>query len=328
MKYKVLDLFSGAGGMSLGFKRAGFEIILSIDNNKEFSETYIKNFKNTDHLIKDIKLITDDEINLINKKYPIDIIIGGPPCQGFSMAGNIGRKFINDERNMLFIEFFRFVKIIKPKIFIIENVSRILIHKKGETISEIQDYFNSIGYEIKYKSLNSYDYEVPQKRNRAFIVGTPHKNNYSFPKKRSKKINIIDVLKDIPEPSIATLELYNHTVMKHSEQMLEKMSYVKEGGDRSSIPEYLRPLTGDVRKYIRLDRNKPSYCVTGDMRKIFHFEKNRAFTSRELACIQTFPKKFIFCGNSISVQQQIGNAVPPKLAFFVAKSIKEYLDEK
>ena len=114
--------------------------------------------------------------------------------------------------------------------------------------------------------------------------------------------------------------------MSHSEQMLEKMSYVKDGGDRNDIPEELRPKSGDVRKYIRYDSTKPSVCVTGDMRKIFHYNQNRALTCRELARIQSFPDSFVFEGTSIQIQQQIGNAVPPKLANLLASQAKEALE--
>ena len=118
-------------------------------------------------------------------------------------------------------------------------------------------------------------------------------------------------------------DVENHEAMNHSHQMLEKMSYVKDGGDRFSIPKKIRPLTGDVRKYIRYNSNEPSICITGDMRKVFHYSQNRALTVRELARIQTFPDKFIFKGPKISQQQQIGNAVPPLLAEYVASAIIE-----
>ncbi len=108
--------------------------------------------------------------------------------------------------------------------------------------------------------------------------------------------------------------------------MLKKMSYVSDGGNREEIPENLRPKTGDIRKYIRYASYKPSVTVTGDMRKVFHYEQNRALTSRELARLQTFPDTFVFKGNSISVQQQIGNAVPPKLGFVVANEVSKCLE--
>ena len=116
--------------------------------------------------------------------------------------------------------------------------------------------------------------------------------------------------------------------MNHSAQMLEKMAFVKNGGNRNDIPEPLRPKTGDIRKYIRYDSNKPAVCITGDMRKVFHYEQNRALTVRELAALQSFPDDFVFCGNKIAQQQQVGNAVPPLLAKAIAESILKMSEDE
>lgn len=326
-KYKYIDLFAGAGGMSLGFSQEGFENILAIEIDSYASKTYKKNFPNHKLLEKNICLITDDEIKQIKYSSGVDIIIGGPPCQGFSMAGNIGRKFIDDDRNKLFKEFVRFVSIIEPKIFVMENVSRLKTHNKGQTINEIITEFTQKGYKVTYKVLQTYDYEIAQKRQRIFIVGTKGKE-FTFPSPSKKKVNVFDVIHDLPFLNNGeSSQIPNHFSMKHTKQMLTKMKWVKEGGNREDIPEDIRPKSGDARKYIRYDRNKPSFTVTGDMRKIFHYDQNRALTSRELARIQSFPDDFIFHGPSISVQQQIGNAVPPKLSNKIAKSVKEHLDD-
>ena len=145
--------------------------------------------------------------------------------------------------------------------------------------------------------------------------------NKSLSNKDLTALMVTDIL-----ASGETSDIPNHVAMKHSAQMLNKMSYVKDGGDRKDIPEDLRPKSGDVRKYIRYASDKPSVCVTGDMRKIFHYSQNRALTCRELARIQTFPDSFIFEGSSIQIQQQIGNAVPPRLAYLIAKQVEEALD--
>lgn len=329
-KYKYIDLFAGAGGMSLGFDKAEFENILAVEYDKCFAETYSFNFPKHNLKVADIKNISNEEIKKLIGNNKIDVIIGGPPCQGFSIAGKIGRNFIDDERNQLFKEFVRFVEVIKPRIFVMENVAALKTHNKGKTIEEIVKEFERVGYTVKYDVLNAVNYGVPQQRRRIFVIGTLDKENkFNFPKKTTKQITIAEALKGLPKlESGETSDIPNHNAMNHSKQMLEKMSYVKDGGNRNDIPEDIRPKSGDIRKYIRYNSNEPSICITGDMRKVFHFNQNRALTGRELARIQTFPDDFIFKGNAGKVQQQIGNAVPPQLAFQIANSVKEVLDNE
>ena len=328
-KYTYMDLFAGAGGMSLGFDNAGFKNLLAVEFNKDFAETYKKNFPRHNLIVDDIKNVTEQQIYDIIKNEKVDVIIGGPPCQGFSIAGNIGRNFIDDDRNRLFKEFVRFVKIIKPRVFVLENVAAMERHDKGKTIKEIVSSFKEIGYDIKYKVLNAVNFGVPQERRRIFIVGTLGENNFDYPQEINKIVTVKDAIDDLPKLENGEIsEIPNHTAMKHSAQMLEKMSYVSDGGNRNDIPENLRPKSGDSRKYIRYDSKKPSFCVTGDMRKIFHYSQNRALTCRELARLQTFPDSFVFLGNTGKVQQQIGNAVPVLLASKIALQVKEVLDNE
>lgn len=328
-KYTYIDLFSGAGGMSLGFDQAGFKNIFSIEFNSDFAKTYKKNFPTHHLIVDDIKNVTETQICDIIKKDKVDVIIGGPPCQGFSIAGNIGRNFIDDDRNRLFKEFVRFVSILKPRIFVLENVKAMESHNNGRTIKEIVSSFEKIGYEVKYKVLNAVDYGVPQERRRIFIIGTLGKNNFEYPKKSKKIVTVQEAIDDLPVlDNGESSDIPNHNAMNHSKQMLEKMNFVKDGGNRDDIPEELRPKSGDSRKYIRYSSRKPSFCVTGDMRKIFHYKQNRALTCRELARLQTFPDSFIFLGNAGKIQQQIGNAVPVLLAKKIAIQVKEVLDNE
>ena len=329
-KYNVIDLFSGAGGFSLGFKSSGyFNILLSIDNNKSLSETYERNFKDVRHLTRDILSFDKKEIKELIKNEKVDVIIGGPPCQGFSIAGNIGRLEKNDERNKLFLGYLNFVEIVQPQIFIMENVARLVTHNKGQTFQTIKILFEKIGYNLEYKVLNSKNYGIPQERRRVFIIGKKENKSFEFPKKEVKIKTVKEAIEDLPElENGENSAIPNHNAMKHSNQMLEKMKFVKDGGNREDIPENLRPKSGDIRKYIRYKSNAPSVCVTGDMRKVFHYKQNRALTPRELARLQTFPDDFIFYGTSINIQQQIGNAVPPLLAQKISLKVKEYLDDK
>lgn len=330
MSYSYIDLFCGAGGLSRGFDEAGLKNVFSVEFNPNFAKTYQKNFPSHNLLVDDIRNISDEKVRELVKNQKIDIIIGGPPCQGFSIAGNIGRSFIDDDRNRLFKEFVRFVTIVQPKVFIMENVAAMATHLKGKTIKEIVKAFekSGIGYKVKWEVLNTVNYEIAQERRRIVIVGTRNDVDieFEFPNKSDRIVAIKEVINDLPSLENAeSSKIPNHNAMKHSNQMLTKMSYVKDGGDRTDIPEDIRPKSGDVRKYIRYDSTKPSVCVTGDMRKIFHYNQNRALSCRELARIQSFPDDFIFEGSSIQIQQQIGNAVPPRLAFLLARQVEEAL---
>ena len=188
-KITYIDLFSGAGGFSLGFDSLGFENVFSIDKESLFCKTYKYNFPH--HLLveKDICDLTNDEIVALRGNKKVDVVLGGPPCQGFSIAGNIGRKFIDDPRNKLFKEFVRVVKIVKPAFFVLENVARLYTHNKGKTRQEIIKNFENLGYTVACQILNAADYGVPQVRKRVIFIGSLHQQNIIFPKKEvTKKI--------------------------------------------------------------------------------------------------------------------------------------------
>ncbi len=322
-----VDLFAGIGGLSLGFDMAGFKNVFSVEYDKIFAETYTLNLKDHTMICKDITTIKDEEIRKLVHNKIIDVVIGGPPCQGFSLAGNIGRSFIDDPRNHLFKEFVRFVNIIKPKMFVFENVSALEKHNNGKTLKTITDEFIKLGYIVNYKILNSKFYNVPQERRRIVIVGFQNDISFKFPLENNNIITVEEAIGDLPIlKSGERSNIPNHISMHHSQQMLEKMKYIKDGGNRFDIPIEIRPKTGDSRKYIRYNSKKPSICITGDMRKVFHYNQNRALTNRELARLQTFPDNFIFIGNNCKIQQGIGNAVPPMLAYSLALKIKEALN--
>lgn len=321
-----IDLFSGAGGLGLGFEQQGFQNVFSVELNKEIAKTYKYNFPKNHLIIDDIRNISNAQIKKLQENKLIDVIVGGPPCQGFSIAGNIGRKFIDDPRNHLFKEFVRVVDVIKPKIFVMENVAHMATHNHGKTIKEICNEFRNIGYHVQYKVLNAVNYGVPQNRRRIFVVGTSNNLKFGYPTPSFNFSTVEQAIDNLPKlRNGEKSNIPNHFAMNHSTQMLKKMSYVKEGKGREDIPLPLRPKSGDARKYIRYERKKPSITITGDMRKVFHYNQNRALSPRELARIQSFPDSFIFQGTSISMQQQIGNAVPPLLGKAIAGSVKQAL---
>lgn len=321
-------MFSGAGGFSLGFDRAGFSNVFSVDIQKDFCQTYKANFPSHTLIQEDITKLSNERIIELTAGSDVDVVIGGPPCQGFSIAGNIGRKFIDDPRNRLFQEFVRVVDVVKPNYFVMENVARLYTHNKHLTRKEIIADFNALGYKVECKILNSADYGVPQVRKRVIFIGSRVSEKILFPEvSHTEHKSVKDALDDLPElTSGATSTLLNHKAMNHTQQMLDKMSFVSDGEGREKIPENLRPKSGDVRKYIKYNSTKPSITITGDMRKVFHYSQNRALTVRELARLQTFPDDFEFKSSSIAQQQQVGNAVPPLMAEAIANAVKKMID--
>lgn len=324
-----VDLFAGAGGLSLGFDWAGFKNVFSVEWDAEICKTYRHNFPGHNLLECDIRMLTDSRIKEYVGNTVVDVVIGGPPCQGFSLAGKIGRTFADDSRNHLFREFVRFVNVIRPKCFVMENVAALYSRLKGADRNEILQSFDEIGYDVEAKVVCAVDYGVPQYRNRVLFIGRRKdlSSGIVFPEKiNAAPMTVREAIGKYPALSSGeSSDIPNHEAMKHSDQMLYKMSYVKEGGDRYDIPEDVRPGKGDVRKYIRYDGNKPSVCITGDMRKVFHYSQNRALTVRELAAIQTYPDTFVFLGSRIRQQQMVGNSVPPVLSKAIADAVKKML---
>jgi|GEM_PF-282332 len=323
-----VDLFSGAGGLSLGFDQAGFVNLFSIDNDKTFNKTYRQNFPKHKLFEKDIAELTAQEIMAALNGSSVDVVVGGPPCQGFSIAGRMGRTFVDDPRNHLFKEFARVVSIIKPNFFLMENVARLYTHNGGQTRQEIHKTFEDLGYKVHSELLNVVNYGVAQSRTRVIFIGTRTGADIAFPEPLvTRPLTVAEEIGHFPSlKSGESSNIPNHVAMNHTADMLKKMSYVRDGGDRYDIPEELRPASGDVRKYIRYASNKPSVCITGDMRKVFHYRDNRALTVRELARLQSYPDNFVFAGKTISQQQQVGNSVPPKFAYHLAINMKRMID--
>ena len=231
MAYKYIDLFCGAGGLSLGFDSAKFENVFAVEFNSDFAKTYMRNFPKHNLIIDDIRNIDNDKIKGLVGNNEVDVIIGGPPCQGFSIAGNIGRTFIDDERNRLFKEFVRFVTCVQPKMFVMENVAAMATHLKGKTIKTIVDAFENAGcgYKVKYEVLNSANYGIAQERRRIVVVGirSDIDSEFFYPSKSEKTYTIKDVIGDLPKLESGQESISpNLVAMMHSAQMIEKMCYV------------------------------------------------------------------------------------------------------
>jgi len=354
---KVIDLFSGAGGLSQGFRDAGCDIISAVEINKNLSQTFRNNFKKTKIFEEDISKVKSKDL-LVNES-KVDIVIGGPPCQGFSMSGKRIRGngiFLNDKRNKLFKEFVRIINDLKPKIFLMENVPGILNIFQGKTKNQILSIFESIGYDAKVKVLLAADYGVPQLRKRAFFIG----NNlgidpeFLFPPKINKDyITVEDAIFDLPfiksgqgefetiykkKPSTeyqkkmraGVKKLYNHISTKHDDKIINIIKMLKEGEGRNNLPKKFQTKSIHSGSYMRIVKNKPSYTITTrfdtpPVGRVTHPIADRALTAREAARLQSFPDDFIFIGKRTHVGIQIGNAVPPLLAYEIAKNLKNRL---
>ena len=342
-KRKVIDLFCGAGGLTLGFERQNFESVLAIDLWDNAIDTFNNNRKNKVGVVKDIASIDEEFL----KKYKnVSGVIGGPPCQGFSLAG---RRSEDDERNKLYQEYFKILSIINPDFFVIENVTGILSMKNGEVKDDIIKRANDIGYNVYLDKLIASDYGVPQNRIRVFFIGIKKeldKGKFTFPKKFNYKVTCEEALSDLPsldnndnneeyktsptskyqkEMRNNCDKVYNHEQTFHTDETKDLISHVPEGGSIKDLPEELR----GNRKYSsllrRMNRTTQSNTIDTGHRTYFHYKENRILSVREAARIQSFPDNYIFSGSKVNQYKQVGNAVPPLLAEQVAKSIVDYL---
>lgn len=348
-KYKVLDLFCGAGGLSLGFKLAGYNIVGGIDFFPDAIKTHETNFKDSISICGDIKEIDDEKVKkLFGNK--IDIIVGGPPCQGFS-AGN-RQQTEDDPRNKLFFEFIRFVKILNPKAVVIENVRQVLTKDNGYAKNKIFEILEDLGYNVDVRVLLSSDYGVPQNRNRAVFIGVKKdisNFNYDDIKKATKKITVAEAIGELysledkeemilENKPITPFQKYirgksskieNHIPKYPNKDVQERMEFVPQGGNWQDVPNHLWKVQRNNRHssaYRRLDEKKQSITIDTGHMNYFHPIYNRVPTVRESARIQSFPDDFIFEGTPTSQLRQVGNAVPPLMARAVANLIREVLE--
>lgn len=330
--FTLIDLFAGAGGFTLGFFQTGFVPVFAVENNKDAAATYQANFGS--HCIS-------EDINEVTRFPKADVIIGGPPCQGFS---NLGAHIPNDPRNQLWRHYVRAVEQVKPAVFVVENVPPLLNSEEGRQLIKMT---RALGYEVEGRILNAADYGAPQLRKRAIIIGSrigpvlfplpthvnPEKRDL-FTSYCKDWVNLRQVIGDLPlEPTGESLHIgRNPTALS-----LERYRHIPPGGNRWNLPQELMPecwkkkLKGGTDLFGRLQWEQPSVTIRTEFFKpekgrYLHPEANRPITHREAARIQCFPDDFIFCGSKISIAKQIGNAVPVKLGFAIALSVKGMIE--
>ena len=317
-KIKVISLFSGSGGLDLGFLQTGkFEIIFANDFNKAACETYRNNIGN--HIIY-------EDISKLKKIPNADVIIGGPPCQGFSLA-NPSRSF-EDPRNQLFKEYARILTQVKPKLFLMENVSGMATMNKGKVFEIIKTELSNCGYKLCYKLLNSKDFGVPQSRNRMIIIGVRNdiENDFKFPIPTHTETNYKTVGDVLIKKAIPT-KCPNHIFGQLTDLNLKRIQHIPEGGSMKDCPLELQNNSDLNRSMRRLSREKVSYTIVhNNCDHYYHPIENRRITIREMARIQGYPDDFVFSGSKSEQSRQVGNSVPVGLGNALGIAIHDFFE--
>lgn len=339
---KIIDLFCGIGGLSLGFEQAGFEVVSAVDKWADAVKTYNHNRKNKVAEVISVEDYNVKELPELILREKIAGIIGGPPCQGFS---TVGKREVEDPRNKMYLEFYKAVKLATPDFFVIENVKGMLTLNKGAFVKDLLKRFGEgLGYTISYQLLNAADYGIPQNRYRVFYVGIKNKK-FVFPKPFDYKLTAKDGISDLEG---STSEKYgsnpqndyqkelrgtmvkpmNQEYTNHTEQTISIISQVPDGGNIKDLPAEIWQVRKYNKAFERMGTFKPSNTIDTGHRNYFHYSEPRIPTVRESARIQSFPDNFEIIGTRGSQYKQIGNAVPPMLARIIAETIKNTLSCK
>jgi len=315
-KPRVVSLFSGCGGMDLGFKQAGYELVWANDFEKSACETYSINLGK--------HIVHGDITELDLKQIPdCEVMIGGFPCQDFSMIWKRGG--LETDRGNLYKYFVKAVRLKKPKIFVAENVKGLLTANNGAAVNTITDDFARIGYKVSVDLYNFADYGVPQIRQRIFIVGVRNDVNWEFSK--PEPTHVKDKYVSAGKALIGVKKVkFNNEHQNIAEKTKKMLSLIPEGGNFSDIPKdhplYVKGMISHV--YRRLHRSKPSTTIIaggGGGTWGYHYEEPRPLTNRERARLFCYPDEFEFVGSITEVRKQIGNSVPPLAAKILAEAL-------
>ena len=356
-QFTCVDLFSGAGGLSRGFYDAGYNVVLGVDFDDAALQTFKANHGNAEAMKLD--LFDHNNINVIvdflkEKNIELDVLVGGPTCQGFSIAGP---RDMNDKRNTLYLAMVKLAATLKPQAVVLENVPGMLQTNGGIGAKRIIEDFAEIGYKMTPKLLYAPDYGIPQIRKRVFFVGLRDSENaFEFPEPfvdSKDYVTCEDAISDLPSLQTSDGEIvygeeiqeyetepkteYQKMMRKNSKSVrnhigsipIEKtkkmISLVPEGKNYKALPEEYRGMYKYHEALTRYNSKKPSLTINTGHRSHFHYKYNRIPTVRESARLQSFPDDFIFYGNKSQQYKQVGNAVPPMLGQVVAKKLLEYL---
>ena len=327
--FNVLSLFSGGGGLALGFIEAGFKVVGATDIAASARLTHEHNWPRIPFLEKDVSTITQHDVSRLINNSSVDIVIGGPPCQGFS---NMGDKSAGDPRNALIDAYIRIVSWLNPTCVLMENVPGFMTKYDGRFYRRITEQLSSMQYDIHADVLNANDYGVAQVRKRFFLFGTTLDREFNFPGASCSGVGDLRPTKNVGEAIMDIVdngeEIPNHTPLRHGETVVARYRLIREGGKLP--PPYELP--AEIRRenfgntYQRLHRSKPaSTMVPGNNAFPVHPTLNRSLTPREAARIQSFPDNHIFFGTRAQQCQLVGNAVPPLFAGHIASGIRDHI---
>ena len=362
---KAIDLFAGCGGLSLGFARAGWQITRAVEIDPMIAKTYARNHPGARLLVEDIGQAARGGAFTPGEA---QIIIGGPPCQGFSMAGaRIRGGFVSDPRNQLFRHYLHIVRRVRPRAFLMENVKGMLTMEKGAIFREIVSLFSDpglfdgLGYQVFSTVGRAQEYGIPQKRERVLLIGVRQERGVDFAAlwARARRrvqarypdffqpVTVYQAISDLsripegegvpaPPPESAYQRalrdgqrlIYNHTATRHNRKATDRMRQIAARQNYTALEEDIRSVHSGSYGRLSWDEMAPTITTRFDTPsggRFIHPVKDRTLTPREAARIQSFPDSFVFEGGRSSVCRQIGNAVPPKLAYFLAVMMEEML---
>ena len=350
MPYHIMDLFCGVGGLSYGFSvNPAFQIVAANEIDKSIAAAYQLNHPDVTMFQKDICDLTEADLRPVLQQFPIDLVVGGPPCQSYS---TLGKRRLDDRAN-LFMEYKRILSIIRPQAFVFENVTGLLSMCGGQLFRDIQAEFAQLGYVLQHQVLNAVDFGVPQQRERVFLVGFLHHNPFVYPtpthgEGRQPYVTFGDAIHDLPNlksgqhsvtyaappdntflnfvRGAGTAALTEHIAPKNGAHLIKIMETLQEGQSKNDLPADIRPKTGYGNTYAKLWWDRPSTTITRNFAcpsssRCVHPRDSRAMTIREGARLQSFPDHYQFYGSDTIKRLEIGNAVPPLLSVPIAQQI-------
>lgn len=344
--FTFIDLFSGCGGLSAGLEMAGHKCILGVDADRDAIASFAANHRHAETYLGDIKKLKEKTLLTLLKGQKVDMVVGGPPCQGFS---TVGRGEVDDLRNQLFKEFIRVVKVTQPKVILFENVTGLVAKKNAAILKQIFKHFEKLGYNMDARVLSAEEFGVPEKRRRTIIMGVKN-GDCIFPvvthgtRAASKLKTVAEAFKNL---KASDGKIYNHDVSKAQLTKKDDVARLKcipagrgiryKEDEAELLPKKLwydvdwkKIREGRFRqtRLQRLPLNAPSPTILTSRTSYYHPKEPRFLTPREAAACQSFPNDFIFHGSQTAVFRQIGNAVPPLLAQALGETIKQIVFEK